>query len=125
VITGLSVTVSLGDTDVVVRELTTAQTRAQLAEFERAADLPPDLQLVYLQLTDAPDEQLALRCLGNMTSAQWDELPDMPLSLWRTLLRACVECNPGFFRLAAVLQRLGQATPAPPAGTSSEPSAPS
>lgn len=122
-IPGLVAIVNLGDTDVAVRELTTAETRAQLAEFERNEDLPEDLRLVYAQLTD-PQHLLALRCLARMTSLDPRAVPDLPFSAWRAVLAACVECNPGFFHLAGVLQRLGQAMPAP-AETSSGPSAPS
>lgn len=122
-IPGLTATLALGDTEVVVRELTTAETRAQLAEFERGGDLPEALRLVYAQLTD-PQHQLALRCLGRMTSLDVADPPDLPFSAWRAVLTACVECNPGFFHLAAVLQRLGQAMQAP-GETSSGSSAPS
>jgi hypothetical protein len=121
VIPGLTATLTLGDTEVVIRELTTAETRDQLAEFERGVDLSADLRLVYAQLAD-PQHQLALRCLQRMTSLDVKAVPDLPFSGWRAILVACVECNPGFFQLAGVLQRLGQATPTP-AETSSEPSA--
>lgn len=120
-IPGLTATVKLGDTEVAIRELTTAETRDQLAEFERGVELSADLQLVYAQLTD-PQHQLALRCLKRMTSLDLKAPPDLPFSGWRAILAGCVECNPGFFQLAGVLQRLGQAMPAP-AETSSEPSA--
>jgi hypothetical protein len=110
---GLIRKVTLGDRDVTVRELTTAETRALIAEFESAAEFAPDMLALHMQAeTDA--DRLALRCLHRMTDLAIADLGELPFSAVTAVLQACQEVNAGFFRQLGVLLELTRMpTPAP------------
>ncbi len=105
---GITRTLTVGDREVTVRELTTAETRALLAEFESPAELTADLVTLHLQLEDER-ERLALRCLHRMTDFPVAELGDVPFSVVQQLCRLCLGVNAGFFRQIGTLLKLAAA----------------
>ncbi|HDD52940.1 MAG TPA: hypothetical protein ENF32_02580 [Thermosulfidibacter takaii] len=95
----MSKKVRLGDRDVMVKELTVAQVRQLLDEFER----PGEVHVLDMMFEEAPAMALSMS-----TGLEVAELEEYSPSELEPLKEAFLETNPFFVRLVKRLSRIGR-----------------